>query len=67
MVPFLQLAAEKKTPFLVQIEFFLPFSYCDGFSNRVRQIFISEKQRFFDSKKDGSFIKYQRSQSGPIA
>jgi hypothetical protein len=32
MVSYLQLAAEKKTPFLVQLEFFLLFLFCDGFN-----------------------------------
>ena len=32
---FLQLAAEKKTPILVQLEKIRPFLFCDGFSFQV--------------------------------
>ena len=32
---FLQLAAEKKTPFLVQLEFFWLFLFCDGFNEEM--------------------------------
>jgi hypothetical protein len=35
MVSFLQLAAEKKTPFLVQLEFFLPFYFVTALIGKI--------------------------------
>ena len=35
---YMQLTAEKKTPFLVQLEKFWPFSFCGGFKNILTRL-----------------------------
>ena len=50
-MPFLQLAAEKKTPFLEQVKQFWPFLFCDGFR--------LDKMGFLDPASDPGLQKPQ--------
>ena len=51
MMPFLQLAAEKNTPFLVQLENFFVLRIFDSFNNLVKRVFDSKKMGVLSSIK----------------
>ena len=60
MVSILQLAAEKKTQFLVQLEIFWPFLFCDGFSryHDLTRFFLFNFTSFFLTWKNLTSLIY---------